>query len=547
MPETKFQRLVDKDLLTIAELRDILTASQTARKYPEELLFERGIARYEVLFCLSEYYGCPFVEYNEELLAPYLLSKKLDLDHQKSALWFPLSVTRDSAEVAAYDPGDPRIETDIKKTLGVTNIHFRVALPGDITRIIENNFDVNPGFDSSGGRTPLALDRVFLSYRRTAFAHYRTLFAKGRTGLAFIRTGVAFIAISLTFLRVFGNGLWAILEIPFVLAGLAMLVDGIKWYLPSRTATHQPIDSSSTQSTGGTSVLSVSLENGNPVFRRTGTVKGAEQLRADWDLLSPVMRRRFIACDRADLAEERTALAGHRTVLAKTRTGLALTRTGVAVAGLGIALIRHFPQSGWTVFDLVLLTAGAVMSAEGLIWYFRGRSAGIKSFRDIRRLDMKENIWDIVLPHKGKLNCSEIHRSAPPVGPSYLPGIWATTGLALERTLLAERRCVMSRLRTIMARTRTGLAFIRTGISITVVGAGLMVFFGISESGWTICNSVLMLAGLLLIADGYYWAVPAEKMQATYPYCDRDIEIAVPDYGKPACRWAKAVFSNDDE
>lgn len=545
MPETTFQRLVDKNLLTAGELRAILTEPQGTGKYPEELLLEKGIAKHEVLFCLSACYNCPFVEYDEELLAPHHIVQKLELAKQKRLLWFPLSVTGDSAEIVAYDPGDSKVQEDIKNILGVKTLHFRVALPRDIIRIIENNFDVNPGFDASGGRTPLALDRVFLAYRRTAFAHYRTHFAKGRTGLAFVRTGLAFIAISLTFLRVFGTGLWTALEIPFILLGLIMVIDGIKWYTPSRAVSHHPIESSSTESTGGTSVLSVSLENDNPVFKRSGIVEGAEELREDWDHLSPVMRRRFIACDRADLAEERTALAGHRTVLAKARTGLALTRTGVAFAGLGIALFRYFPQSGWTVFDLTLIAVGVLVSADGLLWYFRGRTAGIKSFSDIQRQSLKESIWDFVLPkhhnHAGR------HRAAPPVDPSHLPGIWATTGLALERTLLAERRCVMSRLRTIMARTRTGLAFIRTGISITAVGTGLMVFFGISDVGWTISNIVLMLAGLLLIADGYYWAVPAERMQAAYPYSDRDMEIVVPDYGKPACRWSKANFCNDDE
>jgi hypothetical protein len=68
----------------------------------------------------------------------------------------------------------------------------------------------------------------------------------------------------------------------------------------------------------------------------------------------------------------------------------------------------------------------------------------------------------------------------------------------------------------------------------------------VSEAGWTTFNVLLMAAGLLLIADGYYWAIPAEKVKATYPYCSGDMEIAVPDYGKPACRWAKAVFGDDD-
>ncbi len=546
MLKKKFERLLKKRLLTEDELSEIMAASESSGKYPEELLLAKGIPKHEILFCLSGYYNCPFAEYDEGLMAPYLITMRLQLEKHRRALWFPLSVTGDTAEVVAYNPGDPQVTADIRKTLGVEKIIFRVALPSDLTRIVENNFDVNPGFPFGGGRTPLALVRVFLAYRRSTFAHYRTLFAKGRTGLAFVRTGLAFIAISLTFLRVFGAGLWSVLEAPFILAGIVMIFDGTKWYIPSRAVGRSPIDSSSTEPTGATSALTVSIEDGHPVFRRTGIVEGAEKLRAGWDLLSPVMRRRFIACDRSDFAEERTALAGHRTVLARARTGLAFTRTGIAFAGLGIGLIRHFHTSGWTIFDLALIAAGVLMSAEGLYWYFGGRSAGIESFRAVRRMNLKENIWDFVIPLRHKRTGPRKDRACPPVHASHFPGIWATTGLALERTVLAERRCVMARLRTVMARARTGLAFIRTGISITAVGAGLMVFFGISAVGWTIFNAALIVGGLTLVADGFYWAVPAERIRAQYPYCYGDMEIVVPDYGKPARRWGKAVFSHDD-
>ncbi|MEJ2695488.1 MAG: DUF202 domain-containing protein [Candidatus Sulfobium sp.] len=546
MLKKKFQRLLSKGLLTEDELDRIVEASVSSGKYPEELLLEKGVPRHEVLFCLSEYYDCPFAEYDEGLMAPYLVTMRLQLEKHRRELWFPLAVREDSAEVVAYNPGAAEVIEDIRNTLGVEEVNFRVALPADITRIVENNFDVNPGFPFGGGRTPLALVRVFLAYRRSTFAHYRTLFAKGRTGLAFVRTGLAFIAISLTFLRVFGTGLWSVLEVPFILAGLVMIFDGTRWYIPSRAVGRNPMDNSSTEPTGGTSMLTVSIEKGHPVFRRTGIVEGAEKLRAGWDCLSPVMRRRFIACDRSDFAEERTALAGHRTVLAKARTGLAFTRTGIAFAGIGIGLIRHFHASGWTIFDLALIAAGVLMSAEGFYWYFGGRRAGIESFRAVRRMNMKESIWDFVIPLRHKRTGPRKGSACPPVLASHLPGIWATTGLALERTVLAERRCVMARLRTIMARARTGLAFIRTGISITAVGAGLMVFFGTSAAGWTIFNTVLIVGGITLVADGFYWAVPAENIRAQYPYCYGDMEITVPDYGRPARRWGKAVFSHDD-
>jgi len=126
------------------------------------------------------------------------------------------------------------------------------------------------------------------------------------------------------------------------------------------------------------------------------------------------------------------------------------------------------------------------------------------------------------------------------------PGIWATTGLALERTVLAERRNVMARLRTVMARSRTGLAFIRTGMSISAVGAGLLVSFGASSPAWTALDVLLVASGLLFAGDGLAWHLPAERARRQLPYCFCDVEITVPDYGRPAHLWQTAVFSHDD-
>jgi hypothetical protein len=51
---------------------------------------------------------------------------------------------------------------------------------------------------------------------------------------------------------------------------------------------------------------------------------------------------------------------------------------------------------------------------------------------------------------------------------------------------------------------------------------------------------------MLLIADGLYWHLPAEKLRKQLPYCFCDVEIAIPDYGTPTRTWGKAVFSHDD-
>jgi len=543
----KFNRLIKRDRISEKALNEIIEESEGSGRYPEELLLAKGICRHEVLFCLAEYYGLPFVEYDESVVVSQNIMRHMNMERLKSALWIPLSVTQEKAKVAAYTPDNPSVLEDIKKTLNVEKVDFLVALPADLIRIIENNFDVNPNFPGSAGRTPLAKVRTFLADRRSMFACYRTSLAKGRTGLAFLRTGLSFIAISVVLFRIFGVGYLTILEAALLCAGIVSAADGLIWYIPARKTGKKVPASSPTEPTWGSTVLEVWNPGDDPEFSRTEPVKGAAELRSGWCDLSPVMRRRFLASDRTDLAEERTVLACYRTMMARARTGLAFSRTGIAFIGLGIALVRQFRRGPWTVFDACLIVVGVLMAMEGFFWYLPGRRAGRRGFESVRRTENKVSIWDFVFPPVHKLAESrDFYQCVPPVRPSHAPGIWATTGLALERTVLADRRNVMARLRTVMARSRTGMAFIRTGMSISAVGTGLQVYFGTGNVLWTIFNSVMILIGLLLMADGLYWHLPAENIRKQFPYCFGEMEIVIPDYGRPTRFWKKVIFSHDD-
>jgi uncharacterized membrane protein YidH (DUF202 family) len=96
-----------------------------------------------------------------------------------------------------------------------------------------------------------------------------------------------------------------------------------------------------------------------------------------------------------------------------------------------------------------------------------------------------------------------------------------------------------------MARSRTGLAFIRTGMSISAVGMGLLAYFGLANAPWSVFNALLIATGFALIADGLYWHLPAEKIKQQYPYCFGEMEIMIPDYGRPVRTWQRTVFSHD--
>jgi len=487
--------------------------------------------------------SCEAIEFRESIRIPESLLRTLNLDRLASERWAPLSVNGDSATVIAATPG-PAVEEQARLALGVKNIEFRIALPEDVVRIIEHSRDLNPGFPPAGGRTPLAVVRTLLAHVRLRYAQDRVVFARGRTGLTYVRTGISFVTVALLLLRVFGPGWMLPAEILLIATGVLMGADGLAWYLPTRRHRGEPLDFRATTPTGGTTVLQAPTAESGHRFTRSAPIAGAAELRANWGNLSPIARRRFLACDRADLAEERTEHSCLRTAMARARTGLSFTRTGITLIGLGVALLLQFPTGSWTVLDWTLIILGVGAALEGFHWYLPGRRAGSEGERSVRKAERAVGIWDLFFPpvHAGL-------SPAPGEIPMHLrrpsrPGIWGTTGLALERTVLADRRSVMARLRTVMARSRTGLALVRTGVTIASIGFGLLVYFGEVSVGLTIFDVVLMVVGLALIADGLYWHIPAERIRRQFPYCFGDMEIALPDYGRPAASWNKVSLSD---
>src|ERR1700690_3720530 len=300
MLRKKFSRLIKNGTITPGELEAIGNESFISGTFPEEQLLGKGIPKHEIIFCLSEYYDCPVLEYDEGIVVSRGIVVRMDMERFKRALWVPLSFDKNWAEIISYAPYNPEVIEDIKKPLGVSNFDFEVALPSDLVRIIENSQDLNPGFPPSAGRTPLAKVRTFLADRRSLFACNRTSFAKGRTGLAFLRTGISFITIAAAFFRIFGWGYLSLLEALLLILGVVITIDGLFWYIPSRKAGRRLIQCASSDPTWGTTVLEVTNPGNNPIFNRTSPVPGAEKLRDDWANLSPVMRRRFLAGDRTD-------------------------------------------------------------------------------------------------------------------------------------------------------------------------------------------------------------------------------------------------------
>ncbi|MBF0482417.1 MAG: hypothetical protein HQK81_03530 [Desulfovibrionaceae bacterium] len=488
--------------------------------------------------------GFPVAAFDESIAVPDA-ARRLGFELLKKELWVPSALSPDRAEIIAADPGDPALAERIKAALGVSELRFTAALPEDVVRIVEHNWDVNPGFPACAGRTILARARTYLAIRRSQFATYRTRLAKGRTGLALLRTGLSFCTAALILIRIFGFGYLSIVEAALALAGIFLVADGFVWYIEARGIAKRRIAVPQPARSPGVTVLETVSAGPRPAFRHTEPVAGAEGLRENWRELSPVMRRRVLTLERTDLAEHRTRLAALRSVMAKFRTGLALTRTGIALVGVGIALLRHKGLPVWVYPDSALIGVGLLMIVEGFYWSVPGRHGSKGGLGSIATPESDVTAWDLLLPpHLGSPAAASGPVAPPPVAPGDKPGIFGTTGLALERTVLAERRNLMARFRTALSRSRTGMALIRTGMNFCAVGLGLLVSFGLRNPVWTSLEFCILAIGLVLVADGHYWHLPAEKWKKQFPYRAGDFEIDLPDYSAPFTQWEKVVFDH---
>ncbi|MEY2342489.1 DUF202 domain-containing protein [Acidithiobacillus sp. IBUN Pt1247-S3] len=496
---------------------------------------------------MSARYDWPTVEYDESLTASAAILRRLNVDTLRTELWLPIVWDADSAEVIVCDPNDAALAEHVRTSLGVTNLRFRVATQPDLVRLIENSADLNEHFPVYGGRTPLAKVRTYLAGLRTRYAAQRTQFARSRTGLALVRTGLTFITIAVAFLRLFGAGDLLVFEIPLLVFGILAIVDGLVWYFPARQESHRIKPYPPYQVPEEYTAIDVVDPGGAMDFVRCPIVPGSGLLRKNWDALSPVERRRFLANDRTNLAEERTILAYLRVMMAKARTGLAFARTGVAFAGVGIGFIRKFHPGPWSIFDWSLIVIGVFMLIEGFLWYGPGRHAANKALAAVAEKRDVAGPWDTIFPSLC-LYSQGIDPVVEANSPAAQPGVFATTGLALERTTLADKRNTMSRLRTIMARARTGMAFIRTGFSVMTVGAGLFIYFhftGHVDTLWTVFDIALVVIGLYLIADGLHWYLPAERIKRRSSYVDGDFEIADADYSVPQSSWRRVRYPHE--
>jgi len=238
--------------------------------------------------------------------------------------------------------------------------------------------------------------------------------------------------------------------------------------------------------------------------------------------------RTSLAAWRTTMAQWRTRLACYRTDLARSRTFLAVLRWGLGFVALGDALLRTRGRTAPAHFPVMMIAAGLGLALFGLVGYLKNRrsrlrapghttivevtAATLRFVEDYQLIDCGPTGSPLKKTMLGRLG-DQLTRycSILPIPPDSRE----RTHLARERTLLAAQRTVGGCYRTLFARSRTGLAFIRTGASFTGLGLGLTGYFGLGAL--SLLDGLLVLAGLLMMADGLGWYLPVRKEQSEAP------------------------------
>ena len=141
---TKFDSLVANSKLTKTELDAAVGDARKQQVDVETVLLEKyRVSKQEIGRSMSQFYRCPFVEFDGRLTADPDLLRDLNIDHLKSNFWIPLKREKDGIQVLIDDPNNLTRIQDIKRTFPGRSIQFAVGLRQDILQFI-----------SAGSRTP---------------------------------------------------------------------------------------------------------------------------------------------------------------------------------------------------------------------------------------------------------------------------------------------------------------------------------------------------------------------------------------------------------
>jgi uncharacterized membrane protein YidH (DUF202 family) len=379
---SRFRLLAASGIVTERQL-ELAEAGAAARGVTVESVLARecGVPKAALLQALSEYHGCPGLEFDERMpVAPELL-EGLDAGRLSASGWVPVIRDGDRVVIAANDPTNPAVLEEASASIAARRYEVWVALEEDVRAHLQDFLHARPGLLVGTERTGLAFWRNTMALWRTRLACYRTDLAKARTHLALLRWGLGLIALANALLRSRGAAPAALCW-TMMAAGACFAAFALAGYLPVRRARMRPPGHHTLVEVTAATLQFLEryhFAEGAPApeTKRTMLARLGDLIAPFCTILvpSPPSRERtHLARERNVLAAQRTVAACHRTVYARARTGLSFVRTGVTFASVGLGLIEYFGLSALTAVDAALVAVGVLMTIDGALWHLPVRN-----------------------------------------------------------------------------------------------------------------------------------------------------------------------------
>src|SRR4030095_8639702 len=132
-PKTKFDYLLAQARIAPQELTSAVAEARRRQTDVESILIEQyKVSKGEVGVSLSQFYECPFVEYDERILPPPDLVKGLRMEYLRRNFWLPLRREDGAIVVLIDNPQDLQRVDSVSQALKNRRVKYAVGLRKDI-------------------------------------------------------------------------------------------------------------------------------------------------------------------------------------------------------------------------------------------------------------------------------------------------------------------------------------------------------------------------------------------------------------------------------
>ena len=132
----------DRRLLQMLVVRGVLSQEEMEQAFEvvrkqgvdlEELLLDiYHVAKSDFGAVLSEYFGCPFVAYDERVVVNGTLLRNLRVEYLRKSAWLPIAQEGTAVEILRADPQDLEKDLDIQRAFPRKTVRVAVGLRRDI-------------------------------------------------------------------------------------------------------------------------------------------------------------------------------------------------------------------------------------------------------------------------------------------------------------------------------------------------------------------------------------------------------------------------------